>query len=120
MNCSVCQGPREFRGPNTKRCQSCDSHLDRPCGCYHTQQCLIFRTSQRWMEDLGVTILDPDGWDRHNFFYSFHEERITRGEFDRRVAMSTTCLYRPSNEDRIAALEEQVAKLIAGKTGPLL
>lgn len=69
------------------------------------------KTSQEWVYETGVTILDPDGWDRRNFFYSFHQQRITREQFDRRVAMSTTCVYRPSNEDRIAALEEKVARL---------
>lgn len=49
----------------------------------------IKRTSEDWAAQLGAEVLDPDGWDRRNFIYSWHEELITREEFDRRFMRST-------------------------------
>lgn len=55
------------------------------------------RTSAEWAAMLGAEVADPDGWDRHNFIYSWHEECITREEFDRRYLASTfnSNSYRP-------------------------
>ncbi len=36
----------------------------------------------------GLTIMDPDGWDRKNYDESWAEE-ITQEEFEKRVAIST-------------------------------
>lgn len=36
-----------------------------------------------------LIILDPDGWDRANYDYSWSQEEITKEEFDRRVSLST-------------------------------
>lgn len=36
-----------------------------------------------------VVVLDPDGWDRKNYKYSWYEERITIKEFRGRVMLST-------------------------------
>ena len=48
------------------------------------------KTSEEWLKEYeGLRILDPDGWDRSNYQYSFFEEKITKQEFDRRVAYST-------------------------------
>jgi hypothetical protein len=57
----------------------------------------IRRTSAEWAAMLGAEVLDPDGWDRRNFIYSWHEEEITREEFDRRYLASTVnpASYRP-------------------------
>lgn len=59
------------------------------------------RTSEKWLPTLTNTkILDPDGWDRSNYQFSFYEERITMTEFMRRVCMSTvqrTITQYPSN-----------------------
>ena len=49
----------------------------------------IKRTSAEWASMLGAEVLDPDGWDRANFIYSWHIEEITREEFDRRYMAST-------------------------------
>ena len=53
----------------------------------------ITKTSKEWyVEHLangGAIVLDPDGWDRTNYEYSFNEELITKLAFDMRVAMST-------------------------------
>lgn len=50
------------------------------------------KTSKEWMEQekySHVKIMDPDGWDRKNFNYSFNEELITEIEFNKRKCMST-------------------------------
>ncbi len=50
----------------------------------------ILRTSEEWSkEDPSVIILDPDGWDRQNFQFSWYEEKITLAEFLRRRMIST-------------------------------
>jgi hypothetical protein len=49
-------------------------------------------TSVEWCDKIGIEdgiILDPDGWDRTNFKYSFEQEKITREEFINRLAGST-------------------------------
>jgi hypothetical protein len=51
------------------------------------------KTSKEWYElvqaKTGLVIMDPDGWDRKNYDYSFNEELITKLEFDWRLSMST-------------------------------
>lgn len=44
--------------------------------------CRKFRIAQR-------DILDPDGWDRRNFEYSFKVERVSIVEFESRLGCST-------------------------------
>lgn len=51
-------------------------------------------SSAEWLsrpEYEGVMILDPDGWDRSNFEESW-EEKISKKEFDERLAESTSIL----------------------------
>jgi hypothetical protein len=62
-----------------------------PSDTEHTSHDL--RTSQQWLnlyqaEHPGFLIYDPDGWDRGSYEASWNE-RITQGEFDRRVIRST-------------------------------
>lgn len=47
------------------------------------------KTSKDWNQIHKVNILDPDGWDRQNYDYSFNEELITETEFNLRVLQST-------------------------------
>lgn len=47
------------------------------------------KTSFEWYKDCDFIILDPDGWDRKNYTYSWFDEKITKEEFDKRVAYST-------------------------------
>ena len=51
------------------------------------------KTSQQWYDEipkeLGFVIMDPDGWDRRNYDFSFNEELITKKEFLKRVTGST-------------------------------
>ena len=50
------------------------------------------RTSEEWQKIYTVKVLDPDGWDRANFKYSWYEEKISREEFVKRV-MPSTCMF---------------------------
>ena len=47
------------------------------------------KVSSEWIKEYNVKILDPDGWDRKNYDYSFNKEKITRKEFERRLVLST-------------------------------
>jgi hypothetical protein len=49
----------------------------------------IKKVSGEWIKEVGYEVLDPDGWDRTNFDYSWNKEKITMAEFQRRLAMST-------------------------------
>lgn len=47
------------------------------------------RTSEEWYKEFRYIILDPDGWDRKNFQFSWYEEEITYKEFIHRAMRST-------------------------------
>lgn len=47
------------------------------------------KTSEEWAKKYTNKIVDPDGWDRENFEYSWYQELITREEFENRAARST-------------------------------
>lgn len=49
----------------------------------------LLKTSEKWNEIFKIHILDPDGWNRNSWHYSFYEERINLDEFKCRVALST-------------------------------
>lgn len=49
----------------------------------------IKKTSAEWIKEVGYVVLDPDGWDRTNFDYSWNKEKITMVEFQRRLSLST-------------------------------
>lgn len=51
------------------------------------------RTSAEWAQDFPLVVINHDGWDRSNFTFSWFEEKITREEFELRVAKST-CVKR--------------------------
>jgi len=63
----------------------------------------IKKTSKQWYEELNTkeksegthltVIMDPDGWDRKNYEYSFNEELVTEMEFTIRKGMSTVLCY---------------------------
>lgn len=56
------------------------------------------KTSEEWNElvkDTGLVIMDPDGWDRRNFQYSFFEELITYAHFEMRLLQSTCLTIKP-------------------------
>ncbi len=43
-----------------------------------------------------VELMDEDGWDRKNFYYSFFEEKITWNNFHSRLGQST-CKFKSWN-----------------------
>ena len=47
------------------------------------------KTSAEWNKVDKIKILDPDGWDRTNYNYSFHKEKISHAEYTRRILLST-------------------------------
>lgn len=47
------------------------------------------KTSKEWAKECKYIILDPDGWDRTNYNYSFNKEKIDLIEFQQRLAVST-------------------------------
>lgn len=48
------------------------------------------KTSAEWFKWCNVEIIDPDGWDRKNFDYSWNKEKITKEEFMQRTNSSST------------------------------
>jgi len=42
----------------------------------------IKKVSSEWIKEYDCKIIDPDGWDRKNYDYSFNIEKITRKEFE--------------------------------------
>lgn len=49
----------------------------------------VYKTSAEWIKEFDFEIINPDGWDRENFDYSFNKEKITESEFLRRISFST-------------------------------
>lgn len=49
----------------------------------------IKKTSAEWINYFNYEILNPDGWDRKNFDYSWNKEKITMTEFKKRLSFST-------------------------------
>ena len=48
------------------------------------------KTSKEWQELYPeIKVLDPDGWDRQNFKYSWFEEKISFEEYNNRLMYST-------------------------------
>lgn len=53
----------------------------------------IKKTSKEWQEEnIKTIVLDPDGWDRKNYQYSWFEEQIALDEYNSRVFQST-CMF---------------------------
>lgn len=48
------------------------------------------KTSSQWQKQYPYPmVLDPDGWDRKKFKYSWFEELITYEEYQKRLSKST-------------------------------
>lgn len=49
------------------------------------------KSSEEWQKQFKhlIYVMDPDGWDRKNFDYSWYDEKITKKEFFNRVCQST-------------------------------
>ena len=50
---------------------------------------MILKTSAEWQKEFTYIVMDPDGWDRKNFEYSWNKEEITKQEFEKRAIKST-------------------------------
>jgi len=66
--------------------------LERTIGKLESKE--EIKTSDEWEKsDLpemkGTKVLDPDGWDRQNFDFSYYQELITKEEYLHRVGYST-------------------------------
>jgi hypothetical protein len=59
------------------------------------------KTSEEWQKECKVEILDPDGWDRKNWDFSWYKEKISKEEFEIRMVSSTCILPRPITPDNI-------------------
>lgn len=78
-----------------------ENNLPRTIHCFmacHDQHQILAdregrKTSQEWYEiipeESKIKILDPDGWDRDNYDYSFNVELVTKNEFLQRLFSST-------------------------------
>lgn len=62
---------------------------------YDTFNLLPPRTSEEWQQLCKYQVLDPDGWDRKNFDYSWYQEVITAEEFELRLMSSTIQQVQP-------------------------
>lgn len=55
-------------------------------------------TSAEWQSlKPDMIVIDPDGWDRKNYQFSWYEELITEEEYDRRLIESTCIGYIDKN-----------------------
>lgn len=59
----------------------------------------VKKTSAEWALDTEYIILDPDGWDRSNYDYSFNKEKVSLEEFNRRLSKSTVLVVSPSSNN---------------------
>lgn len=60
----------------------------------------IKKTSEEWQNEYpNPKVLDPDGWDRENFFQSWHVEKITYEEYQKRV-LPSTCMWDSSKNKK--------------------
>lgn len=57
------------------------------------------KTSGEWEKELGILVLDPDGWNRGSFNASWHE-LITRSEFLKRAQNSTVIFNQELIDDK--------------------
>jgi len=54
------------------------------------EQRTIKLTSAQWQKLYpSPQVWDADGWDRRNYQFSWHEEKIDRNEYNRRLMQST-------------------------------
>ena len=59
------------------------------------------KTSEEWQKQFPSTkVLDPDGWDRKNYQYSWFEEKITLAEYTTRLSRSTVYGIIPKEEQK--------------------
>ncbi len=88
--------------------EDCQTHEHRGCKCDSGMDCWLdiakaihqtyldngwrepeLKTSEEWQKLCAINVIDPDGWDRTNYEYSWHKEKLTRKEFEQRLLKST-------------------------------
>lgn len=53
------------------------------------------KTSDEWQKlNPHKIVLDPDGWNRANYQFSWYEEKISLEEYQRRVMYSTSIILK--------------------------
>lgn len=53
------------------------------------------KTSEEWQKEFPkIQIMNPDGWDRKNYKFSWHKEKITKKEFEKRMSLSTIIILK--------------------------
>lgn len=58
------------------------------------------KTSEQWQqENMDVIVMDPDGWNRSNYQYSWFEEKITKEEYTKRILHSTCMINKKVLKD---------------------
>ena len=60
---------------------------------------IIKKVSTEWEKECDYRVLDPDGWDRKNFEFSWFKELITEDEFFYRLVRSTV-MYKKGETDK--------------------
>ena len=55
----------------------------------------VKKTSAKWQEEYPeFRVIDPDGWDRENYEWSWNKEKITHEEYKKRLMRSTVMFYK--------------------------
>lgn len=72
----------------------------------------MLKTSEEWNKEANgcVRVMDPDGWDRSNFQFSWYEEKISKQEFCNRVFRSTTDMMKHKEFDAWARRDTKTEK----------
>jgi hypothetical protein len=90
-------------------CLNCEWNYD---SCPNTEECLKdnykiiipkeeLKSSEEWQNQFpNPKVLDPDGWDRKNYQYSWFEEKITLIEYTSRLSKSTVKGLIPKEEPK--------------------
>ncbi|MDX1607702.1 MAG: hypothetical protein R3251_00625 [Candidatus Spechtbacterales bacterium] len=52
----------------------------------------VLRTAAEWCRELEITILDPDGWRYEGGEFDYFQKRITREEFEQKLALCTVSM----------------------------
>jgi len=79
---------------------SCDSWPNGFFDQYETQlreliNYKFMNTSEKWQELYpNPKVIDPDGWDRENYQWSWYNQSITYTEYQRRLSLSTCMSYK--------------------------
>ena len=57
----------------------------------------IKKTSIEWVALSDYIVVEPTGWNQRDFDYYFHEEKITKEQFNERLYNSLTTLKSKKN-----------------------